>query len=133
MLKTPLRIRHVVSVNLPLRYPPGHEQVGFRPAIIVGYPNYLGIPRFSLVAIVPMSGFDQTKEFREWWVTRSPSLYPVFDAGVGGLETKSIALLDQLTTVDVNRISKRYGRLTDIEYEPIIKGIQTMIAIPATK
>lgn len=99
MTAIPLQFGDVVAANFPKHSPRGHEQEGYRPAIVVGFPSLIGIPRFSSVIVIPL-----TTDRGQAWAIASPDLYPRFPAGVAGLRKPSIALLDQLRVVDVNRI-----------------------------
>lgn len=121
MTSSPLRIGDIVTVRFPMQNPQGREQEGYRPAIVVGFPSRLGIPRFRLAIVVPLTT-DRGQE----WAMASPELYPRFPAETGGLRQPSIALLDQIRVVDVARITEYWGSLTPEEYEPILNGIQRM-------
>jgi mRNA interferase MazF len=46
----------------------------------------------------------------------SPELYMQFSAGVAGLKSPSIALLDQVRAIDVSRIVAYRGSLTSQQY-----------------
>ncbi|MEY2856825.1 MAG: hypothetical protein RLZZ74_1137, partial [Cyanobacteriota bacterium] len=37
------------------------------------------------------------------WADNSPNLYPIFSAGIAGLKSPSIALLDQVRAIDGRR------------------------------
>ena len=102
-----LQIGDVVTAKFPNQLPSGREQEGFRPAIIVGLPSRLGKLRFPLVLVVPMTT-DRGQE----WAVNSPDLYMQFSAGVAGLKSPSIALLDQMRAIDVSRIVAYRGSLT---------------------
>jgi len=45
----------VVTVAFPEQIPQVREPEGYRPAIIVGMPEELGISRFRLVIVVPIT------------------------------------------------------------------------------
>ncbi|MCX5965630.1 MAG: type II toxin-antitoxin system PemK/MazF family toxin [Cyanobacteria bacterium] len=62
-MKRVLKFGDVVSVRLPTNSPRGHEQEGFRPAIVVGVPGNFTQPRFPLVFIVPV-----TSDHAQPWV-----------------------------------------------------------------
>jgi mRNA interferase MazF len=94
-----LQFGDIVTARFPQQNPQGREQEGYRPAIVVGFPNRLGIPRFSLIVVIPM-----TTDRGQTWAITSPDLYPRFAAGVAGLSSPSIALLDQVRVLDVNRL-----------------------------
>lgn len=122
MTNRSLQFGDVVTARFPQQNPQGREQEGFRPAIVVGFPNRLGIPRFSLIVVIPI-----TTDKGQTWALTSPDLYPRFAAGVAGLSSPSIVLLDQVRVIDVNRIVDYRGSLTPDEYQPILIGLQRMI------
>jgi mRNA interferase MazF len=117
-----LQIGDVVTAKFPSQVPSGREQEGYRPAIVVGIPSRLGQLRFPLVFVVPMTT-DRGQE----WATFSPELYVRFSAGVAGLKSPSIALLDQVRAIDVSRISTYRGNLTAQEYEAIAQALQQIM------
>ncbi|MEH1906366.1 MAG: type II toxin-antitoxin system PemK/MazF family toxin [Nostoc sp.] len=118
-----LQLGDVVTARFPQQNPQGREQEGYRPAIVVGFPNRLGTLRFSLIVVIPM-----TTDRGQMWAIASPDLYPRFAAGVAGLSSPSIALLDQVRVLDVNRIIDYRGSLTPEKYEPILIGLQRMMS-----
>jgi mRNA interferase MazF len=85
-------------------------------------PEELGIPRFRLVIVVPI-----TTERGMPWALNSPTLYPSFPAGTGGLSSASIALLDQVRAVDVSGIIKYRGPLTPNQYAIIEDGLPQLL------
>ncbi len=107
----------VLLIALPQNVPSGHEQVGVRPAIVVGLPNQLGKPRFPMLFVVPL-----TSQIGEW-VTENAELYPHITAGSGGLIKDSIALLDHLRAVDETRIHAYIGTLPSKEFKPIFSSL----------
>ncbi len=50
-----------------------------------------------------------------------------FSAGVGGLKSPSIALLDQVRAIDISRIVAYRGSLTSEQYTAITQAIQQII------
>lgn len=112
----------IVTVQLPEQNPQGHEQQGRRPAIVVGFPELLGVPRFQLIVVIPM-----TTDRGQTWTIASPDLYPRFPAGVAGLRSPSIALIDQVRALDVDRIIGYRGSLTVEQYAPIVNGLQSIM------
>lgn len=68
-----------------------------------------------------------TTDKGQTWAINSPYLYPYFAAGIAKLSSPSIALLDQIRVLDVNRIVDYRGSLTPEEYEPILIGLQRMM------
>jgi len=119
----PLQFGDLVTAQFPKQNPQGREQEGYRPAIVVGFPNRLGIPRFYLIAVIAM-----TTDKSQAWAIASPDLYPRFATGVAGLKSPSIALLDQIRVLDINRIVNYRGSLTPEQYEPILLGLQRMLS-----
>jgi len=61
------------------------------------------------------------------WAVNSPDLYMQFSAGVAGLKSPSIALLDQVRAIDVSRIVAYRGSLTSQQYTGIAQAIQQII------
>ena len=121
MTNRSLKIGDVITARFPEQTPQGREQEGYRPAIIVGFPNLLGTPRFFVVLVVPMTTYRNQS-----WANSSPKLYPVFNAGIAGLRSPSIALLDQVRVIDARRITNYRGSLTNDEYESIKDGLKEM-------
>ncbi|MBD2514465.1 type II toxin-antitoxin system PemK/MazF family toxin [Nostoc sp. FACHB-973] len=123
MTNRSLQFGDIVTARFPQQNPQGREQEGYRPAIVVGFPNRLGIPRFSLIIVIPI-----TTDKGQTWALTSPDLYPRFAPGVAGLSSPSIILLDQIRVIDVSRIVDYRGSLTPDEYQPILIGLQRMIS-----
>ena len=123
----------VLIASLPERNPQGHEQEGKRPVVVVGLPGRLGIQRFPIISIIPFTDLidGRTKKAKAW-VNDAPDLYPTFSKGTAGLTKDCVALLDQLQAIDCNRIQLYCGRLTPVEYEPILKGIQIIYGFCVT-
>jgi mRNA interferase MazF len=117
-----LQFGDVVTARFPQQDPQGREQQGFRPAIVVGFPDRLGELRFPLIFVIPM-----TSDRGQAWAISAPDLYPSFPPGVAGLKSASIALLDQLRAIDVARVTVYRGSLTPAQYAPILSGLQQMM------
>ena len=118
-----LALGDVLTVSIPERIPQGHEQEGVRPAVVVGLPDRLGPGRFPVVVIVPFTSYRGQE-----WVDAAPERYPRLDAGVAGLRSPSVALLDQVLALDLRRLQKRRGHLSDEQYEAIRTGLERMSA-----
>lgn len=116
-----LKIGDVVTVSFPSQNPQGREQQGYRPALVVGLPSFLGNLRFQVIVVVPMTTYKNQS-----WADNSPSLYPVFPAGTAGLRSSSIALLDQIRSIDIKRIVDYRGSLTAEQYQIIQNGLEKM-------
>lgn len=110
----------MLLVDLPQHTPPGHEQSGFRPAVVVGLPERLGTQRFPMLVVAPL-----TTQIGEW-ARNAPDLYPFFAAGTGGLRYDSVGLLDHLRGLDATRVHRRLGRLRADQFAPVLKGIERM-------
>jgi mRNA interferase MazF len=119
-----LAVGDVITVVIPERVPPGHEQEGLRPAVVVGLPDRLGPARFPVVLIVPFSSYKGQP-----WVEAAPARYPRFEEGTARLRSPSVALLDQVLSVDVRRVRNRRGRLTPEQYGIIESGLTSMFAV----
>jgi mRNA interferase MazF len=109
----------VVLVRFPSHRPSGHKQEGQRPAVVVGWPDVLGTPRFPIVFVVPL-----TADRSQPWMLRQPRLYPRIGAGSGGLPRPSIALLDQTRALDLGRVRAYIGTLATGELRPLLDGLQ---------
>jgi mRNA interferase MazF len=117
-----LQIGDVVTAKFPSQNPSGREQEGYRPAIVVGIPSRLGKLRFPLVFVVPMTT-DRGQE----WAEINPNLYVRFSAGIAGLKSPSIALLDQVRAIDLSRIVAYRGSLTPQQYTAITESLQKIM------
>ena len=122
MTKHILQIGDVVTAKFPSQNPSGREQEGYRPAIVVGIPSRLGKLRFPLVFVVPMTT-DRGQE----WADINSNLYVRFSAGIAGLKSPSIALLDQVRAIDIYRIVAYRGSLTPQQYEAIAESLQKIM------
>ena len=123
----------VLIASLPERYPQGHEQEGKRPVVVVGLPERLGVQRFPIISIIPFTDLIDGKTHTiKTWVSAAPDLYPVFSKGTASLRKDCVALLDQLQAIDCTRVQSYCGRLTPVEYEPILKGIQIIYGVCVT-
>ena len=112
----------VVVVTLPGQVPAGREQVGLRPAVVVGLPARPA--RCPVLVLVPLT----TR--RGPWADGNPQLYPVLAAGSGGLPRPSTALCDQLRACDEARLRGRLGRLDAEAYGVIRQGLRTLLNLP---
>jgi mRNA interferase MazF len=112
----------VILVTFPTQVPPGREQQGYRPAIVVGIPQRLGTPRYPLLLVVPL-----TSNRQQSWATDAPALYPILNAGDGNLPADSIALLDQVRSIDSTRVVRYVGSLTVEQFKPIVDSLEKMI------
>ncbi len=109
----------ILTALFPTHQPPGREQEGQRPAVVVGLPDRLGLTRFATVVVVPL-----TTDRNQPWALRNPRLYPRLAAGTGGLPRPSIVLLDQVTALDQSRLLGYIGSLTSPQFAPIDTGLR---------
>ena len=108
-------------VNLPEHFPPGHEQEGLRPAIIIGWSD----AHYPMIRILPISSLiDETTGERREWADEFPKIFPVFPKGVGGLERDSILLANQTRCLGRDRIVDYLGTLTLKEYAIAVRAIR---------
>ena len=106
----------LVQVDLePTR---GHEQRGTRPCLVVSDPAVNASQRFPLVAVVPITG------------TPAPgALYPPLAPGAHGLTKPSYALVDQLRSIDKQRIRRRYGQISEQELAAVDAGLRLYLGL----
>ncbi len=116
-----LAVRDIVIIKFPCQNPQGREQEGIRPGLIVGFPQKIGIPRFPLVFVAPL-----TTDRNQSWVIASPNLYPRISMGVANLPQNSVILLDQIRAIDLNRVVRYLGTLTVEQYQLILDSLQKM-------
>jgi mRNA interferase MazF len=117
-----LSVGDVIVAALPEQVPPGREQKGYRPVIVVGVPEALGTPRYPMLLVIPL-----TTNRGQSWAMDCPALYPVLAVGEGALPTSSIALLDQVRSLDKSRVKRYIGTLTPQQYQPILNGLSKMM------
>jgi len=111
-------------MRLAHRVPPGHEQEGIRPCIVVGEPTRTGPDRFGMVLVAPLTTFRSQS-----WQARNPALYPVLATGTAGISVDSIVLLDQTHAVDPSRASGFIGTLSPDDYLPLAQGLRMLCAL----
>jgi mRNA interferase MazF len=96
----------------------GHGQRGTRPCLVVSDPAVNASQRFPLLAVVPITG------------TPAPgALYPPLAPGANGLTKPSYALVDQLRSIDKQRIRRRYGQVNEAELAAIDAGMRLYLGI----
>jgi mRNA interferase MazF len=111
-------IGDVVTVRLPLHRPEGHEQEGYRPAIVVGVPELAGEPRFGVLIVAPLTS-DRDQD----WARGNRLLYPRITEGTANLRVSSICPLDQIRSLARRRVVRRRGRLSSEEFSPVLRGL----------
>jgi mRNA interferase MazF len=117
----PPDIGDVLIVRLPAHVPPGREQEGLRPVVVVGLPERLGTPRYPMLVAAPL-----TSQLGDW-VKRAPGLYPVLKKGTANLLSDSAVMLEHLRGIDATRVVRRLGVLTARQYKPIKDGLERMM------
>lgn len=118
-----LQVGNVVSALFPAHQPGGHEQEGYRPAVVVGLPERLGDPRFGVLIAAPI-----TTDRGQRWAKRSPALCPRFPAGTANLHSDSVCLLDQVRALDADRVLSYRGTLNRDQYRPLHDRLRRIFA-----
>lgn len=109
----------VLLIALPSHTPRGHEQQGVRPAVVVGVPK--GAVRYPVVIVVPLT--TQTGD----WAERNPVLYPRLPwRRAGGLRQPSTALVDQVRSIDVRRVTAYLGGLDPNAFQAVRHGLMQL-------
>lgn len=114
------KVGDVLLVQIAENVPPGVEQQGARPAVVVATPGSTGPQRVGVLVIVPLT--TATGQ----WIRSNPTLYPRLSAGQGGLNLDTTAMIDHVQAVDAARVSKFFGTLTLDEFAPIKNGLEQM-------
>lgn len=82
----------------------GHEQQGYRPAIVMGTTEMVS-------AVVPLTTTRET--------TRFPYTHPIQPDSKNGLHVLSVALVFQVASLDPERFSRKIGELSREDLEAI--------------
>lgn len=107
------QVGEILWAELPHRVPPGHEQIGYRPVVVVGLPEAIQLIPYRVLIVVPLT---RTR-------LRGP-LFPLIQAGTGGLPADSTALVYQVGALDARRVVGRLGMLSEQELAPIKEGLK---------
>jgi mRNA interferase MazF len=107
-----------IVVVLSLDPTVGHEQKGVRPCVVVSAPEVIVEQRYPLVCIVPITG-----------TPGEGALYPRLEPGASGLTKPSFALIDQLRSVDKNRVTRFLGRVSAEELKSIDEGLRLYLGL----
>jgi mRNA interferase MazF len=114
-----LSVGDVVMALFPDHDPQGHEQQGMRPAVVLALP---AVPlRFPTLILAPM-----TTDESQAWVLANPGLYLRFPAGVGGLRAATVLMLDQVRTIDADRVDRWRGALPDADIARVAQAIAAL-------
>ena len=93
----------------------GSEQRGRRPVIVVSRDSFNMAAGWQSVIVVPCSTSPNQRR-------RGPTV-ALLPAGVGGLESDSVALCHQITTLDRSKLMVHLGTLSPAEMADIEQGI----------
>lgn len=96
----------------------GHEQQGTRPCVVVSDAAVNSNQRFPLIAVVPVTG-----------TPAQGALYPTLAPGSSGLTKPSTALVDQVRSIDKQRVRRRYGQVSPDELEAIVAGLRLYLGL----
>lgn len=107
----------VLWVELPER-PPGHEQAGRRPCVVLGDPGEVQEIRFPVLVLAPLTGATHLPE---------GPLYVRLEPGVAGLPLASTVMLDQIAALDARRVRGHLGQLDATEYGRIKAGLEALL------
>jgi mRNA interferase MazF len=118
-MSKPLQIGDIITARFPIHTPSGHEQEGLRPALVVGLPDKVAAPRFSMIWLAPI-----TTDRSQLWA--NSELYPKLSKDVSGLASDSIVLLEQVRSLDAQRVGKYIDSLPKEAYEPIARTLATI-------
>jgi mRNA interferase MazF len=112
----------VIFADFPKHEPPGHEQEGERPAVVIGFSsNYC----HSMIKVVPFTTLFDLKNQRERTLSkRFPEVCPTFRKGVGGLERDSILLAYQARRLSSSRILDLYGSLDSRHCKIVVAALR---------
>src|SRR3989338_6352067 len=91
----------------------GHEQHGFRPAIV------LRPVVANTIVVIPLTTNVEAVRF--------PYTYILSPNESNGLKDKSIALIFQIRTIDTKRIIRRVGKLAKAEMANTLKVLKNLI------
>lgn len=108
-------IGEILWVDFPQRIPPGHEQLGRRPIIVVGLPQLVQPVPYRMLLVVPLT---RTR-------FQGP-LFPRIPAGAGELPADSTVLIYQLGAIDARRVVGRLGHLSSTEMASVWTGLKLM-------
>ncbi len=109
------QIGEILWVDFPQRIPPGHEQLGRRPVVVVAVPEEIQPIPYRVLLVVPLTR------------TRFQGLlFPLLPAGTGGLPADSTALIYQVGAIDVRRVVGRLGILSKEVFFPVKEGLKLM-------
>ncbi len=110
----------VLWFELPVRRPPGHEQVGRRPCVVLADPGRVQGTRFPVLIVAPLTSARH--------LPPGP-LYVHLKGGSAGLPVDSTMMLDQVAAMDARRVRGYLGQLGPTEYAPVEEGLRAMFGL----
>ena len=115
-----MRRGDIVDVDIPRpRGTPGREQFGLRPAIVIQQNQH--IANLATVVIVPMTSNLKA-------LTRDGVL-AIDPDSQNGLDTKSVALVNQIATYDKRRVKRQRGRLSSDDLQRVELLIRSFLGL----
>jgi mRNA interferase MazF len=108
----------IYTVEMPAS--DGHEQAGFRPAIIIQDPRYES--QLSTVLIVPLTSRLTAQAF--------PCTFLIRPTSRNGLSVPSVALVFQLRAIDKRRLKKKMGRLGNSHLAQLQEHVKVLMRLP---
>ena len=103
----------VYYVNLSSGF--GHEQHGFRPAILISE-SIAG-----LVVVIPLTTNLEALRF--------PYVTSIFISSLNNLEQDSVALIFQIKSIDKNRLHNKIGSISSSDLKKIDSQIKKMLGV----
>lgn len=110
----------IVKVELPPPVgPSGHEQFGYRPAIVVQ--DNIKFRSLPTVIIVPLTANPSASRFLgTFFIKKTP---------INGLTEDSIAMVFQIRAIDKTRIKATVGRSSPAELQELTKKLKELVPI----
>lgn len=113
-----MRIKRGTVALVALEPTVGHEQRGVRPCIVVSDPDVSASQKYPMLCVVPVSS-----------TPGEGALYPMLGAGPSGLRNRSFALVDQLRSLDKQRVRRLYGVISPGELHSLEEGLRLYLAL----
>ena len=113
-----MNIGDIYTVEIPVS--DGHEQAGFRPAIIIQDPRYES--QLSTVLIVPLTSRLTAQAF--------PGTFLIRPTSRNGLSVSSVALVFQLRAIDKRRLKRKLGQLNAAQLSQLQEQIKDLTQLP---
>jgi mRNA interferase MazF len=115
-----MRFGEVVLVELPRPSgPPGKEQFGARPAIVVHADNARA--NLSTLVIVPLTSQLKAMSFQ--------GSFQVSPSQENGLTEESVVLSHQIRAIDKKRILKVLGRIADADMQKLQQELKMILRL----